>query len=340
MSYVDFPDKATLEDKLRICRAGLTSGNPKLAAACARSLGRLGSQAAAVVPELVDALWNPHPKTASEAANALSDIGVASGDVLEALVDTVWRGDREVYPAAIDAILKLDRQCPMFVDALMQLLNHSDPEVVGDMIRALGVCGDHSERVIVALGRCALYPIDHIAVSACRALANIGIPARRAAPMLLDRLEGADYVMAVHIVRALARMDAQDATRAVGIMSRLIHRAYGASPLGPAGGFDFMQSKDNPVMTEAALLMFEAAKWPSVAVPVLIDALEHEDPRITATAAWSLARLGASAAQALPALHKLVRHTDPNTASQSALALRRITEAMAMKRRTESAIGS
>lgn len=328
MSYVDIPDNASLEEKLRVCRAGLTSGDARLAAACARNLGRLGAAAAPAVPDLIDTLWHPHPKTASEAANALSDIGVASADVLEALVDTVWRGDRNLYPAAIDAILKLDRQYPLFVDALMQLLNHSDPEVVGDMIRALGACGEHSDRVVVALGRCALYPVDHIAVSACRALANIGKPARRAAPMLIDRLEGADYVMAVHIVRALARMDAEDVPRSVGALSRLIHRAHSGTPLGAPGTFDFMQPKDSPVMTEAALLMFEAAKWPAVAVPVLIDSLEHEDPRIGATAAWSLARLGTKAADALPALKRLVRHADKNIASQAALALRRITESM------------
>ena len=339
MSYVDFPDNASVEDKLRICREGLVSGNAKLAATCARNLGRLGAAAAAAVPELIDTLWHPHPKTASEAANALSDIGVASADVLEALIDTVWRGDRAVYPAAIDAILKLDRQYPLFVDALMQLLNHSDPEVVGDMIRALGACGDHSERVIVALGRCALYPIDHIAVSACRALANIGKPARRAAPMLLDRLEGADYVMAVHIVRALARMEAEDTSRAVGSLSRLIHRAHADQSPKTGQGYDFMQVKDSPVMTEAALLMFEAAKWPAVAVPMLIDSLEHEDPRISATAAWSLARMGVNAAQALPAQQSLMRHSDPNTASQAGLALRRIVEALAAKRKAEAVSG-
>src|SRR3569623_63417 len=197
------------------------------------------------------------------------------------------------------------------------------------MIRALGASGCHSERVIMSLGRCALYPIAHIAVSACRALANIGRPALQAAPMLLDRLEGADYVMAVHIVRALARMNADDTARAVGCLSRLIHRAQAGTPLGAPGTYDFMQQKDSPVMTEAALLMFEAAKWPGVAVPVLIDALEHEDPRICATAAWSLARMGAAAKGAMPALQSLMRHSDPNTASQAKLALRKIADATA-----------
>jgi HEAT repeat protein len=84
-------------------------------------------------------------------------------------------------------------------------------------------------------------------------------------------------------------------------------------------------SGDTPgVANDAVIMLGELQREPDLAVPVLIQCLQNNDPYVRQNSANALGRFGVQAKPAVTALLKALKDSDANVRIQAAAALQRI----------------
>jgi len=280
---------------------GLTSERVDLAHGAVEGLGRLGPSAASAVPGLARILADPSPEetrgdSAAEALDRIGPTGVA------ALLDAVAIGGPRVKGHAFAAAWRrrplLARLLPMAIADLAD----PDPRVRRQAAGAVGLAGIGRHDAAAALEKALRDPSPEVVQAVALALARLGPEAQAALPALLT-IARQTKPSSVDLLTALGGMgpaakDALPALRArLGEDPEAVAHALGR--LGPA------------------------------AIPTLVAALGHADPRVRHAAARALSYLGTDAAPAVRELARALHDPEASVRNAAAQALGAIGPAAA-----------
>jgi len=184
-------------------------------AEAARTLGNIGLESPAVVPELLRLLEkDTDAGVRTEAARALGKIGQGAAAANHALVAALrdTRGADALRAAAVWALSRVAPAAPSTVSALSAAANDRSGHVGVNAAEALWkVSGGSSEAVLALAAR-----LDDVAVrdAAAHALYRIGPEAKPASPALVAAAKTKDRLFKQSVVMALLKIDPEAAAKA------------------------------------------------------------------------------------------------------------------------------
>ncbi len=310
-----------------------------VAAAQARALGAIASDAKMVLPVLTGLAGHSSPSVRVASITALG-----------------------TYPTAAEATVPL----------LVKALQDKEVSVRLAAIDALGAHGSAAKAAVPALDAALADPIGAVTIRAAEALAMIG---GASVPVLVKRLDDPDYGELV--LQTIGQMGSNGATAAPQLVERLSKpgklslrelcvtlafikadpKVAGAplqkiasdskNPARPAAIYalgsigdksalklitNAVEDEDPVVQLGAAWALLQLdpknADFIEIAVPRLAFGLERPDPRVRKLAAETLGQLGSAAAAAVPALAKRIgEDDDPLVRANCALALAQMGDA-------------
>ena len=153
--------------------AALRDRNDQVRWRAAEALGKLGPDAAAAVPALVDAL-DRSDMLAQEAAKALGRMGGAARPAVSALASALTRDDVYLRREAAKALVKLGPDAEEAVPVLVEALRDKDRTVRAESCKVLGRIGPAARSAVPALKALLRDPDDLVRVQADEALRRIG----------------------------------------------------------------------------------------------------------------------------------------------------------------------
>jgi HEAT repeat protein/cyclophilin family peptidyl-prolyl cis-trans isomerase len=213
----------------------LETGAPRLRAAAARAMGRIGDPAA--LRPLAKALESDRrPEVRGEAAFGLGLLGVA-----EAAPHLVRRLTAETHTWALGevalALGRLENPPAGAADALVPLLKHGHPHVREQVLESLALLADST--TTAPLVQATFDPITSVAWRAAYALEKI--PRGLQVPRLIELTRSPESLIRRYAIRSLGRLEAEEGIRAVvEALSSATHdwqvRVMAADALGRIGG--------------------------------------------------------------------------------------------------------
>lgn len=208
--------------------AALKSDKVDVRRFAAAELSRLGSDSAAVLPTLVDALKDPDPEVLNHIHETIGAIGpnakLAGPPLLEMMDAALGAAGRD--KAAADqfrrASVTLGKigQAEKAVPVMRKVLLGSDPALIKEVLSAFAAMGSDAKDAVPDL--CALLNEAVWRRPAAEALAKIGKPAVEPLLVVLDKKPKETKLAALD---ALARMKPEDSKEAIGELARAA-RAY------------------------------------------------------------------------------------------------------------------
>jgi HEAT repeat protein len=272
-------------------------------AEAALALGRIGPDAAAAAPRLIDLFQEGDEMVRCQAAQALGEIGEVDGATAAALVGLLGDASATVRVSAAQALGALRKAAAPWVTALVPLLQDRDESVRKAAALAISQVGtlDHAATDHLTLG---LGSRDNVVrAQTAEALGTIGAAAEQAAPALVQATtDGNDRVRA-KAVEALGKIGEPAAAIAVpGLVRALVDR-------------------DNWVSALAAEALGEMGNLADGAIPALVRSLSHPNAEVRRNSAEALGKMNGVAAAARPSLEKSARDLDGGVRSQAIRAL-------------------
>ncbi|CAE7804942.1 mpeV [Symbiodinium sp. CCMP2456] len=259
-----------------------------------RALTSIGKEAKEAVPELVDALDDPHFEVRASAAQLLGSMGKEAVEAVPRLGKALV-ADRHYYVKNVAAF------------ALSQIGKEAKEVVLPEFRKA---CGDSD---------------NWVRIFSCNAMRFMGKQAKDAVPDLAKMLEDSEVDVRKAAAKALRSLG-MEATEAVpNLLKALVDsdasvQALAALALGRMGHFteakesllrelrNSLQDTDEEVRKRAALAVWEVAKEGpeegtlTEAVPELTKALQDSDSSVRFYAAKALALMGQELDEAVPEL--------------------------------------
>jgi HEAT repeat protein len=307
--------KAELKQNMPQLMAALKSANPEVRAEAANALGNLGPDAKPAIPQLTQMLKDPNQNVRGKAARALAEAGPEAVPSLTAALK-----DQEARPYAAAALAEFRPVPQDALGALIDNLKEESPEQRGP-----------AQAALISIGPPAVPPlIDTLKDKerrngAALTLGRIGKPAEPALPNLLEGLRDPDatFRMSAHhalvflgpgavpyLVRALADPSERVWYSAVLALGKIGPAARSAVPAlvdALKGGNTSLR-----ILALNALVRIDPGHQAvgerlEEIVPVLIEALKHEEAAIRNWACVCLGKLGKGAKAAIPALAKIVQ---------------------------------
>lgn len=167
-------------------------------------LGKIGPEATAATPQLINATKDSDPHVRNVAAQALGDLGVRDREVIAALREMLSTPEKLV---AIQSLAKLGGPAlESVVPELVPLLADSDPTVRWNAARTLGQIGPTAAPAVPSLIR-ALKDADPIVrEQSAEALGKIGPAAAAAVPDLIGVLSDEAVKVRRDAVRSLGQI--------------------------------------------------------------------------------------------------------------------------------------
>jgi HEAT repeat protein len=252
----------------------------------ADALQRMGPKA---LPALADRLIRcTKPRARKSAADALAKLGTASSGAVGALIAALDDPDDDVVLAAAEALGDVGVDAAPAVPRLLGWLNMDDRfrqrTAVAALEKIRTLSAADKTLLLTALG--SEEQVRHMA--AARILAVCGEPTDVVVRVLIDLAEGDHGETTVDALEALGDLGPKADTAVRSLVTLL------SSEKTVSAGFGGWQN------CEAAERALERVGLP--AVPPLIDALRHHDPKVRGLAANALAAIGPAAKGAVPAL--------------------------------------
>jgi len=281
----------TPENVLPVLLEALKTGPEPAWGTAVQLAGRMGAQARAAIPTLVDLLVRP-------------------GRLSTAIVHSL----AQMGPPVIPAITALFKENNPQIDILAgQLLGQMGKEAVAPLLNelpkatakrraviltALGQMGPEAKEALPALLEELKADKSESNRLAIVALGHIGAEAKAAVPLLLEKVQGSDAPLRTEAIRAMMEID-PDGNALRPIMS------------------DFLNDSQNSRRLVGARWLWEKDRETKKTLPILIGLLKDKTARNQTMAL--LAGMGSDAKDAVPALVKLAN--DPNgTVAQQAVA--------------------
>ena len=278
----------------------LRSDSPRVRAAAAAILGRIGPRAAAAVPALVTALRDGEPEVRKEAAAALTRIGretAAALPVLLAMDPDDWKATEALgrvgaaaVPPLLERLTAAQARRKASPTGEPAIFDTDDPDVL-DVIHSVNALGRVGPAALGALPALldALADADcYIRRHAASAIGNLGPGAAAARPALL---------------RALGYEDERVRLLAAGALARLGPGAVAALPVLLE---ELQAEMDGDRRAEAATYLASVGPEGRDAVPLLTRALRDFDARVRVESAGALWNIARQASETVPVLAALL----------------------------------
>ncbi len=258
------------------------------------------SQASAAMVPLIQVIQGDGTaQVRIETMATLKAIGLHSPPLIHALTQALNDPHDEVRLAALDALSELERPDALSRTGLTRCLTDRDGQLRRRAARLLSRRGRMDQRSLDRCRRAVQSPYAEVRREAAAFLWYFSRRAREVVPVLHEALEDRSRVVRLEAL-ALAEEIAQRDPRALPVLVQAMNNPD--EPLGrPAG---------------TALVRFGA-----VAVPALIEALEHPSTAIRTGALDVFARLDCNLTEALPALLRAGGDDEPNVRWAAARAL-------------------
>jgi HEAT repeat protein len=339
----DSPKKAAVD--LGESTRALKSDKPAARAQAASEIGRLGPQAIAAVPELIEALQDeslavrheailaieqigpaaraavpllteilraPESRLKIEVMNALGSIGHDALDAAPLLTDELTADDQRVAVAAAFALASIlplgsDDMKPA-IPVLVKGLQNKHRQIQFESVRGLTLAGPLAlPDLSELLGNYDQDP--HSVVPALGVLRSLGPGAARALPSMIQALNSKHDLVVMNALNVIASLGPAGKDALPVIRKKMA-----------AGEHQLVRTH---AIASVAALRQEAAP----AVPELTTTLEEKDAGLRRAAAQALGEIGARSKPAVSSLIGALRDDDQTVALAAAHALARIAPA-------------
>ncbi len=278
--------------------------DPIVGSCAAEALGKIGPHA---VPALVEALNNEHEDVRSLAAKALGKIGPDAKATVPALLEALNDEDEDVRSLAAEALGKIG---PDAVPALVEALNNEHEDVRRHAARALGEIGPDAKAAVPVLLEVLNDEDEDVCECAAEALGKIGPDAKAAVPILTEVLKRSSSV-AIYAQYALAQITGTPQNYIAALVGLLQDRQY--RKYDEDHDWWYGSAVDIP------RLLMEIGK---AAIPAVLEALQDEEPFVRRSAVRTLVEIADRTA--IPALTKALKDRDEDVPTLAAEALGKI----------------
>jgi HEAT repeat protein len=292
---------------LPVLREALRSDDSSLRRKGAQGLGCLGAAATDAAPELVAAMADPKPGVRQAAAWALGETDLASADVLSALRKSLDDPHDPTRINAASSLVVLRAGAADVLPALLAGLKHSDDLLRKRSAWSLGeIGGDLGKAAVAPLAEALGDSEAGVRIRAARALGTLGAAADLAGKVveaLVDVLKSGEAPARVAAAEVLEGLREEARPAIPALLERLADRE-GSTRFVAAWALASIDS------TQAG-----------GALPVLREALSHDDSSLRRKGAQGLGCLGAAATDAAPELVAAMADPKPGVRQAAAWAL-------------------
>ncbi|MBS0210452.1 MAG: HEAT repeat domain-containing protein [Planctomycetes bacterium] len=269
----------------------------------ARALGAMGADASAAVPALAAKLADNSALVRAYCAYAIGRTGEAGKQAVPALVKCATDSDRLVRTQAIKAIATIRPGPAVSVPLFVDLLRNAPPEDIPPVLHSLASLGAPA---VDALTKALDYKEARYWV--CLVLAEIGPAARAATAKVLECTADADPLVRREALLCLGHMAAgpevvpaivkalDDSEESVRYSAGVTLGLLGPTAKSAASTLKIRRNANDPLMKTVAAWALTRVE-PDIdahdteALPLLIESIKHQNPRVRAAAAHALGEL-------------------------------------------------
>ncbi|KAA5539733.1 hypothetical protein FYK55_23325 [Roseiconus nitratireducens] len=306
--------------------AGLSDKDPEVRWHCARTIGTLGLDDAAIRRQLTALLADENAVVKAQAARTLARLGNPSEETIRGLVKLATDSDARVARVAVASIRQLQVDRKLVVEALVDVLDHEDQSVAMHGVDTMVEMGEQAVPFLQeALAN------DRAAYWAAIAVEQIGPPAKETLPSLVKLIRSdSDPQLRIQAMLAVASLGEADEPACQALTTVLndsgsqdVTRAAAAYAIGTTGCTGATDSLRTAAGDDDELLSMVAA-WAlakqspdnpqamQTAVEKLIAGLKSDKAIIRSAAARGLHKLEAPPELVGPALIAASNDPDPS----------------------------
>ena len=276
----------------------LRSSDTQVCEAAAKALGDMGPDAVLpIIRLLADGEW----QVRAGAAAALGQLGPEPG-VVSALIASFADERPEVREAAVRAFGRIGLEGSEVPPSLLGALKDEDPRVRLAVADVLGSMTRATEEVVPVLLGSVDDESTEVRLAVIRALGAMDDAAGKVGPVLLDLVHDDDPAVRIAAIRALGNLEAFS-DESVPVLSELLQAEDAEVQKASRNalitlGVDYvsvlagrLEDPDPEVRELAAETLGLAGRKAMDAVPLLIDALDDDSPRVRFTVFWALEKI-------------------------------------------------
>lgn len=279
------------------------------------------------IPLCVELMQDPDPGVCLRVLNSISELGAKA---VPALIDAL-KNENSAYWACV-VLREMGPVAKAAIPTLIEKLQDPRPEVRREAILALAAMDNEAEPAVDTIA--GMLKDEATQVAATYALGRIGRIPPAAMSTIRANTKSKDAMLSAASYWALARLNPKDKSLRIETTQKLIALLKNDDPMvriaaarslaalppapeitAPLWEKAFADADETTIMHALDAM----ATLGPVAVPRLIEALEHE--KIRGGAIYLLGRLGPAAATATGALAKLIEDKDVNIAKEAIFTL-------------------
>jgi RNA polymerase sigma factor (sigma-70 family) len=296
-----------------LCRTLRARGNLPEKACAARGLGLFGPEAAAAVPDLIEALQDQDKWVRSAAASALGNIGPKARAAVPALIKRLNDPDTNFQLGYVIGLKGAAQDSPEVIPVYQKLLLERDSTTRSWIASALGEMKVEQEKAIKLLVDTLQDENDNVRGRAAASLGQIGPAAASAVPQLLRLLETEEQ-------RADIPLSNIECWKILEALEKMGPAARAAVPMLT----NHLNSADPIISAYAARALWAIEPHNALSIPCFMEKLTPGgDNSETFAQYWSLialAKIGPEARAALPLVRNLLGQENPQNQMAAAVA--------------------
>jgi HEAT repeat protein len=261
----------------------LKNGDKKMRAQSAEILGKTSVATKPVCDALLSALNDPD--VAFEASRSLAALGRKGANVVYGLTEVAKSGKKSVANYAAFTLAQIGPRAKPALPVLIELITVPSPDSDWEAVKAIGMIGSEAAPAVPALVRVLEAGGPWARKCAAISLGRIGPAAKAAVPTLkaLQKTEDSNYTKA-DIARALWRIDRDQSGATLTAAQSIVEDELRAAATEESISYGLMSALD---------LLGELGTNAATAMPVVMKAVQFDDPHVQLCAAWAAFQIDA-----------------------------------------------